>query len=142
MPILGCLAWDPPAARVLSAGAARPRRFDSSALRSTDGLITRVLEQITRRRSRLAQALGDPALLSCAEPGVADESLSGLPLFGSDPTLPVRQSSAAHGSPDASTSLAAATVDGRVTAGAPGACRRSPWTGTWCGRCASKRRSG
>ena len=63
VPILGCLAWDPAAARVLSAGAGRPRRFDSSTLlRSTDGLITRLQEQITRRRNRLAQALGDPAL--------------------------------------------------------------------------------
>ena len=61
MPILGCLAWDPPAARVLSAGAARRAGSTSALPRSTDGLITRVQEQITRRRSRLAQALGDPA---------------------------------------------------------------------------------
>ena len=60
---------------------------------------------------------------------MADESLSGLPLF--DPTRPCP--SAVIGrlrQPDASTSLAAATVDERVTAGAPGACRRSQWTGT------------
>ena len=53
----GCLAWDPAAARVLSAGAGRPRRFDSSTpSRSTDGLITRCRSRSPRRRSRLAQA--------------------------------------------------------------------------------------
>lgn len=54
LPVLACLAWDPAAAEVLSVGAPRPRRWESSAfVRSARAGMESTRALMSHRRSRL-----------------------------------------------------------------------------------------